>query len=280
MGRHFDIECLDPGMVAVLGVPSDENSSYMRGPAAGPTIIRNALRCDATNLSTECGLDLSTHSGWTDLGDLVFENQASAVADIERHFRELLLRDVRALALGGDHAVTYPIVRAHADTYKDLTLVHLDAHPDLYDIFNGNRFSNACPFARIMEQGLAARLVQVGIRTMTPHQQDQANRFGVEVIRAADVGADLSLELAGPVYLSLDIDVLDPAFAPGVSHPEPGGLSTRDVISIIGNMGGQIVGADIVELNPRRDPQGITAMVAAKLLKEILGKMLRAGPNT
>jgi arginase family enzyme len=109
---------------------------------------------------------------------------------------------------------------------------------------------------------------------MNPHQRAQAERFGVEVIEMRDWEAGHEVGLRGPIYLSLDMDALDPAFAPGVSHHEPGGLATRDVIQLIQGLQAPIVGADIVELNPRRDPVGITAMTAAKLLKEIAACMI------
>jgi len=125
-----------------------------------------------------------------------------------------------------------------------------------------------------MENKLATRLVQVGIRTMNGHQRQQAKRFGVEVIDMKNIKNAENIVFDGPVYLSLDLDCLDPAFAPGVSHHEPGGLSTRQLLEIIQNFSGQLVGADIVEYNPNRDINGVTGMVTAKLLKEILSKML------
>ena len=177
------------------------------------------------------------------------------------------------LSLGGDHAVTYPIMRAYAAKYPDLTIVQFDAHPDLYESLDGNRYSHACPFARIMEDGLVKRLVQVGIRTLNQHQREQAERYGVEIIEAWDI-ADLALTFDGPVYISLDLDVLDPAFAPGVSHHEPGGLSSRELLNLIKTLDAQIVGADVVELNPHRDLVNMTAMIAAKCTKELLARML------
>jgi len=156
----------------------------------------------------------------------------------------------------------------------NLTILHLDAHPDLYDELDNNRVSHACPFARIMEAGLAQRLVQAGIRTLNGPQKAQAERFGVEIIEMRDWQPGMLLNLAGPLYLSLDMDALDPAFAPGVSHHEPGGFSTRQVIQIIQEIDVPLVGADIVELNPVRDPLGVTTAVAAKLLKEIVSKLL------
>ena len=125
-----------------------------------------------------------------------------------------------------------------------------------------------------MEEGLADRLVQIGIRTMNPHQREQAKRFGVEVHGPRSVPTIAALELGAPLYLSVDLDVLDPAFAPGLAHPEPGGLTTRDVLSIIQDLPCALVGADIVELNPRRDINNLTAMTAAKILKEILANMI------
>jgi len=180
----------------------------------------------------------------------------------------------RPVLLGGDHSVTYPVMKAFAAVHPGLTILQLDAHPDLYDELDGNRFSHACPFARIMEEGLAGHLVQVGIRTATTHQREQAARFGVECIEARDWRPDRLPALEGPVYLSLDMDVFDPAHAPGVTHPEPGGLTARDVLGIVQGLTGRLVGADIVELNPGKDLNGMAAVLAAKMLKEIVGRML------
>ena len=151
---------------------------------------------------------------------------------------------------------------------------YFDAHPDLYDEFEGNRFSHASPFARVMEEGLAARLVQVGIRTMSGPQRLQVERFGVEVVEMRHFRPGLALGLEGPVYVTVDLDAFDPAFAPGVSHHEPGGLATRDVVDIILGLEAPVVGADVVEYNPTRDVVGVTAMLAAKLAKELAGRML------
>jgi arginase family enzyme len=161
-----------------------------------------------------------------------------------------------------------------AASHKNLNILHLDAHADLYDDFEGNPHSHASPFARILEQGLAQRLVQVGIRTLNPHQREQAKRFGVEIIEMKDWKDSHVFSFDGPLYISLDIDALDPTFAPGVSHYEPGGFSTRQVLNIIQNLKANIVGADIVELNPSRDIHNMTAMTAVKFLKELLAKMI------
>jgi arginase len=264
-----------PGSVALVGMPLDENSSFLRGAALAPSRIREALRSGETNLCAEDGTDLGMEPRWLDLGDLDLENGDVAFEQIEAAVASLLERDVRVQSLGGDHAITYPIMRAYAAKHSDLTVLHMDAHPDLYDEFEGSRSSHACPFARIMEEELVARLVQVGIRTVNPHQRAQAQRFGVEVVEMRQYQPGLDLELDGPLYVSVDLDVLDPAFAPGVSHHEPGGFSVREVLRLIQELGVPVVGADIVELNPHRDPVGRTAMVAAKLLKEITAVMLR-----
>ena len=267
------IEGIDPGTVVVLGVPFDANASFLRGPARAPVRIREGLHSPSSNLWTENGVDLGA-GGWRDLGDLDLPERETAFAEIERGIGRLLAHDLRVVTLGGDHSITYPILRAYAEAHPGLSILQLDAHPDTYDELDGNRYSHACPFARIMEEGLASRLVQVGIRTMTGHQREQAERFGIEVFEMRRWQRVTEVAFEGPVYLSLDIDCLDPAFAPGVSHYEPGGMSTRDVLDLIHGLGGDLVGADVVEYNPERDPQGITRMVAAKLLKEILGRML------
>jgi len=178
--------------------------------------------------------------------------------------------------LGGDHAITYPVIRAIHSVYGPVNILHFDAHPDLYDNYEDNPYSHASPLARILENSLARRVIQIGIRTLSPHLRQQVERFGVESCEMKDFDiASFAADFDGPVYITVDMDALDPAFAPGVSHHEPGGLSTRDIIGIVQRLPNQIVGADIVEYNPDRDINDMTAMVAAKLLKEIAGKMLQ-----
>ncbi len=261
----------------LLGIPYDGQSSYLRGAAEAPAKIREALGCDASNQWTETGVDLGGRGIYGDAGDVAFADAFAgkdAFAAIEAGVSALIEQGKRPVSLGGDHSITYPIVKAVARQSTDLTIFHFDAHPDLYDEFEGNRWSHACPFARIMESGLAKRLVQVGIRTFNGHQRKQAKRFGVEVIEMRQLPAYARLKAAGPVYISFDMDVLDPAYAPGISHREPGGMSVREAIAHLHAIEGQIVGADVVEYNPVRDVSGMTAMVAAKILKEILGKMI------
>ena len=217
----------------------------------------------ATELGSELGRDITVE----DAGDLPLDESA---ADFDR------IRTASAAAdgavpifLGGDHMVTFPIVTGLAEVHGPLNILHFDAHPDLYDDFEGDPLSHASPFARIMERGLATRLVQVGIRTLNAHCREQAKRFGVEMIEMRNFTPEAVQVPAAPLYVSIDMDALDPAFAPGVSHHEPGGLSVRDILSVLHRIDAPIVGADIVEYNPTRDINGITAVVAAKFVKEL-----------
>lgn len=261
------------GVPTILGIPFDGHSSYLRGAGEAPGKIRAALHCDASNNWTESGVDLGRSGAYEDAGDLTF-NEAHAFSVIENSVAALLDRGKRPVILGGDHSITYPIIKAVGLRYPRLTIFHFDAHPDLYDELEGDRLSHACPFARIMEAGLAKRLVQVGIRTINGHQREQGQRFGVEVIEMSSLPAYDRLKEAGAVYVSFDMDVLDPAFAPGVSHREPGGMSVREAIAHLHAIEGEIVGADVVEYNPMQDLAGVTPTVGAKVLKEILGKMI------
>jgi len=254
----------------LLGIPYDASSSFLRGSAAAPPLIRKVLRSPAGNSFTERGADLSQLA---DAGDLtVSEQPAAARAEIEAGV-EAMMRDFTPILLGGDHSITYPIMRAVSKRHR-ATILHIDAHGDLYDEFEGDRFSHACPFARIMEERLCARLVQVGIRTLTSHQRDQIKKFGVDTIEMQHFAGGARPAVSGPVYLSIDLDGIDPAFAPGVSHREPGGLSVRDVLTMIQSLEGPIVGADVVEFNPAQDLGGVTAAVAAKIVREIAGGIL------
>lgn len=266
--------------VKLLGVPYDAHSSFLQGPAEAPTAVRDALTCGSANWHTELGADVDPANGaWEDLGDVDLTGldapQAveQALAAIRNRAAAAVADGSPLLSIGGDHLVTWPLVDAVSERHDELTIVHFDAHPDLYDELDGDRFSHACPFARIMEQGLATRLLQFGIRTMTAHQRDQAERFGVEVFPLKDWDGGIP-DLRGPVYLSVDVDALDPAYAPGISHYEPGGMTTRQLIDALHHIGAsnaELVGADVVEINPRRDINGITAMVGAKLVRELVG---------
>ena len=261
------------GRPTLLGVPFDAKSSYLRGAAEAPARIREALRSSGGNLWTEEMIDLGAAGALGDAGDTTVAD-GDHLALIERAVARVLEGGGRPIVLGGDHSISYPILRTVRRHHPRLAVLHFDAHPDLYDEFEGDRLSHATPFARSLEEKLADRLVQVGIRAMTGEQWRQAERFGVEVydMRRLEAGERPSVD--GPVYLSIDLDALDPAFAPGVSHREPGGLAVREILTMIQHLEGPIVGADIVEYNPRQDPTGITAAVCAKLVKEVAGAMI------
>ena len=269
------LEKLNNNDVALIGIQSDANSSHQRGAAAAPPAIRRAMHCGSSNLCSELGPDLAATSRFIDVGDRQVDDNPENFLSIETEISAILARQAMPLVLGGDHAISYPVLRAIHAAHGPVNVLHFDAHPDLYEDYEGNPWSHASPFARVMEDGLASRLVQVGIRTLNGHLRAQVERFGVEVheMRTLDLNA-IGRDFTGPVFISFDMDALDPAFAPGVSHHEPGGLSVRDVLTVIQRIPNRIVGADIVEYNPQRDINGMTAMVAVKLLKEIAGRML------
>jgi agmatinase len=264
--------------VTLLGVPYDAASSFLRGAAAAPARIREALASPASNVWAEDGTDLGAPGALGDAGDVALDGAEAGDGTrdaITGALRALLATGTRPLVLGGDHSISHPVLRAVRERHPALTVLHVDAHPDLYDAFDGDRHSHACPFARVMEERLADRLVQAGVRTMNGHQRAQAERFGVEVIDMRAWAAGRRPSLDGDVYLSLDLDALDPAFAPGVSHREPGGLTTREVLALVQGVGGRLVGADLVELNPARDVAELAATACAKLVKEIAARLLR-----
>ncbi len=257
----------------LLGVPYDNSSSYLRGAAEAPPLIRRALASPSSNSWTESLIDIGAPGVLLDAGDIDISGGDPRAA-IERAAHNVIADHGLPLSLGGDHSITYPLLRAVRSAHPHFTVLQIDAHGDLYDEFEGDRYSHASQFARAMEENLADRLVQVGIRTLNEHQRAQAERFGVEIIDMRAWSAGARPDVSGPVYLSLDIDGLDPAFAPGVSHWEPGGLTVREVIALIQGIQGPLIGADVVEYNPRRDPTGVTAYVAAKFVKEIASRML------
>ncbi len=258
---------------AILGIPFDEKSSFLKGAAKGPRAIREASSEEAINAWTESGIDLEEETTIADLGDIDVSGSFKEVfSRIEKKIREILDTNAFPIILGGDHSISYPSVKAFSWKYRNLDILLFDAHPDLYKELYGDRYSHACPFARIMEEGLAGNLTQVGIRAAIGQQKELAERHGVRMIEMKDLKEEIVLNFSNPLYISFDMDALDPAFAPGVSHHEPGGLSTRQVIGMIHSLNAQIVGLDVVEVNPDRDRSGITASAAVKVIMEILGR--------
>lgn len=255
--------------IIIQGIQFDEKSSYQQGPKLAPPLIRKALHSGSLNLFAENGISIESDK-ILDKGDFEIVNYF----DIEAITKKHLDTGSKVFTLGGDHSITFPIIKAHHNKYPKLDILHIDAHADLYDNFEGDKYSHACPFARIMENGFAVRLVQVGIRTLNTHQAEQAEKFEVEIHQMKNLDLSKISEFKNPLYISLDMDGFDPAFAPGVSHHEPGGLSSRQVIDLIQNLKAEVVGADIVEYNPTKDFKEMTAFLAAKMMKEILAKMM------
>lgn len=254
--------------IAIQGICYDAGSSFLRGPALAPPLIRQTLHDGSSNAWSENGYP-TTGEHIIDKGDFRISRYEQITDITRRHLQE----GHRLLTLGGDHSISYPVLQAYSGHYEGIHILQIDAHADLYENYEGDRHSHACPFARIMEGRHASRLVQLGIRAHSPYLREQARKLGVEVYEMKDWSFDRMPRFDRPVYLSLDMDGFDPAFAPGVSHHEPGGFSSREVIRIIQSLDVPLIGADIVEFNPMRDPTGITAALAAKMMKEILGKM-------
>ncbi len=263
-------------MIKLLGIPFDANSSYLRGAANGPSKLRFVDDEGSANKFAEEGQEIRESVQYKDLGDLAFDSD-----DPERAYQKIkttVLNEIKEgaklISIGGDHSISFPILESHSRYYPELNVLQFDAHSDLYDNFEDNPYSHASPFARLMEKEYLGSLTQVGIRAMTTHQREQAKRFGVKVIEMNAVKKKFLKKLKAPLYISLDLDVLDPAYAPGVSHHEPGGMSSRQLIDLIQAIDVEIIGADIVELNPERDVNHMTAMIAYKLFKEIASKMM------
>ncbi len=263
--------------VTIQGIQFDANSSFMRGPASAPNEIRNAIYSRSANMWTESNVDLQGTS-FEDIGDLDVNDLESeeAFPRIEEQTRRLLEAGNRVLTFGGDHSIVNPIISAYTAKYGKINVLHIDAHGDIYENFDNNPYSHASPFARLLEKGAIARLVQYGQRTLTGPQREQCVKYGVETFEMKDWPFETPAISFGndPFYISLDLDAMDPAFCPGVSHYEPGGLTSRQVIQMINTVPGRLVGADIVELNPLRDINGMTAMVGARMAKELLARLI------
>lgn len=269
-------------MVGLLGMKDDSNSSFMRGASQAPRLIREAFLSSSSNTYCEHGIDIEAHV--RDFRDIT---QPDARDVVDEFIKDIVGNKLSPLVLGGDHSISYPLVKAASKHLKTpLVIVHFDAHPDIYSDFENNPHSHASQFARILESnGLCPQLISIGIRTTTPVQQKEIDKYGVRVIHAKDFpahGRDCAALLAPymtpttPVYVSFDMDVIEPGMAPGVSHREGGGLTVRQAVDAIQAIPGMVVAADLVEFNPTRDVNGITAVVAAKILKELASKMIRS----
>jgi arginase len=263
-------------MIKILGIPYDMNSSFMLGASQGPRMIIKMHHDGSANAYCENGYELDFGKQIIDSGDIDFgiATGEEAYQIILDRVKEEIKDDVKLISLGGDHSIAYPTISAHYEKYGPVNVIQIDAHGDLYENFGNNPYSHASPFARLHEEGKLGRHLQLGIRSLNPHQRDQIRRYGVECIEMKDHHLNWMEDWSHPTYISLDLDGIDPSSAPGVSHHEPGGFTTRDVLDIIHKLKGNVIGAEIVELNPRRDIHNMTAMLGYKLMKEIASKML------
>lgn len=279
------LEDVPRARVAILGVPFDAGVSYRPGARFGPAAIRAASKLLRPY---NPALDVQPWSieQVADAGDLAPNpfNIGEAIEQIEDGGRATLERADHLLALGGDHTIALPLLRVARERHGPIALVHFDAHLDTWDTYFGAAYTHGTPFRRAFEEGLLAdsRSEHVGIRGSlygTNDLHDDAG-MGFEITSTVDVartGVDAAIERIrkrvgdSPVYVSIDVDVLDPAHAPGTGTPEPGGLSTRELMLILRGLAGlPIVGVDVVEVAPPYDHAELTALAAANLAYECL----------
>ena len=272
--KPLDVEAR-AGELILVGLPQDRKSTYRRGPAHAPATIRAAYDGACFNSTTEGGVDLGERvqdgGDWSDTGwgesHLEYRERAGAL------FRAKAV----PFFLGGDHAVTIPLGQALQQVGEPVHVIQLDAHPDLYPDFDGDKHSHACTGARLLEMPWVASLTQIGVRCFNEVQRrvarEHKDRFRCfEAYELPGALPDLGLE-GKPVYVTLDLDVFDPTFAPGVSHPVPGGLAIRPVLDLLRTANWRWIGMDVVELNPPQDQGHRTAILAGRLAHEAMGSV-------
>ncbi len=271
--------------VAVVGVPIDIGTSNRPGARFGPRGIRNeSVLIRPYNMATRAAPFDSLRID--DIGDVATNpyNLADAVNRIEAFYDDLLQHDAITVSMGGDHTMALPIMRAMRKKHGPLGLIHVDAHTDINDHMFGEAIAHGTPFRRAVEEGLldTHRVAQIGVRGTgyAADDFDWSREQGFRVVQVEECW-NRSLEPlmaevrdkvgGGPVYVSFDIDALDPAFAPGTGTPEIGGLTAPQALEIIrGCRGLDLVGCELVEVAPIYDPTGATALTAANLLFEML----------
>jgi agmatinase len=277
--------------VAVVGIPFDAGTTYRPGARFGPTAIRQATRLLRPY---HVGLDVEPFGAQqvADAGDIAANpfDIAEAIAQIEAGADEVLAEADHLLALGGDHTIALPLLRAVNRKFGRVALLHFDAHLDTWDTYFGAAYTHGTPFRRAWEEELLlqGRACHVGIRgpLFSPQDLVDDERFGFSIVGAMELeeigirGAVQRIrERVGdaPVYVSVDIDVLEPGLAPGTGTPEPGGLTSREVLGILRGLAGlRIVSADIVEVAPAYDSGEVTSVAASHVAYELLGLFARA----
>jgi agmatinase len=281
------VKAAKAGDFAVLGVPLDIATSNRPGARLGPAAIRAASAQLAELKAYPGGFDPMAHVDVADLGDvwLDYGFPQTMPAAVEEAAHSIISEGAFLCALGGDHFISYPLLKAHARTYGELTLIHFDAHTDTWTPRTGKdgsvELNHGTMFAQAIDDGLIdpARSSQIGIRTWVDDPKGM-NIFDNMVVaeRGAAAVAEMVMELAGnsPCYLTVDIDCLDPAFAPGTGTPVTGGLMPRELLALLRKLDRlNIIGCDVVEVSPAYDHGGVTALAAATVVYEQLCRVVR-----
>ena len=288
--RIADIGEVTDYEIAVLGVPFDGGTSYRPGARFGPMAVRQAARTLRPGYHVELGVTPLQQVQIVDAGDITVTpfDIDEACRQIQQHMREVIgARERRVVAIGGDHTIALPALRALHSVHGPLALVHFDAHLDTWDTYFDAPVTHGTIFRRAFEEGLLVpdHSIHVGIRGPVYDRIDlnEDARMGFRTIRAGDLdvmGVDAAVDAVRrrvgdvPVYLSIDIDVLDPAFAPGTGTPESGGLTARELLRMLRNLHGlNLVGADVVEVSPAYDHAEITSIAAATVVFDLLALM-------
>ncbi|AZC14619.1 agmatinase [Microbacterium sp. ABRD28] len=280
--------------VAVVGVPFDSGVSYRPGARFGPAHVREASRLLRPYNPAQDVFPFGAQQV-ADAGDIAanpFDIDA-AVTEIAAAARKLGERATRLVTIGGDHTIALPLLRAVSERHGPVAVIHFDAHLDTWDTYFGAPTTHGTPFRRASEEGLIdlTASMHVGIRGPLYDKSDLSDdeRLGFAIVTTDEIERDgvaraierIRTRVAGaPVYLSIDIDVLDPAHAPGTGTPEAGGLTSRELLTIIRSLSDlPIVGADVVEVAPAYDHAQITAVAASHTLFELLSAMAPKGAN-
>ncbi len=261
---------MTPLEFVLLSIPYDLKSSLRRGAREGPHAIKAALFEEVFNPYSELGINTREEA-------ILLERGPVPAIDNFLLFEEAVLREVQKvrkdqvlITIGGDHSVTVPVLKGLRKIHGKLNLLYLDAHPDLYPEYQGDPYSHGSVTSRALDLGPWGQIVQIGIRAATALQSQRAMKNRIRIINAWRFEEAMGLSVKGPTYLSIDLDVLDPAFAPGVGNPVPGGISTRQFFDWIHSLDAELIGFDICELNPRWDRAGITAITAARTMMELM----------
>lgn len=275
---------LDTADVALVGVPFDLGVTNRPGARFGPQQIRELSAMTTGPMHHESEIIPALLCNYIDYGDVALENTynlEAGIEEIERYFQRLVDADVIPISAGGDHSVTYPILKA-VGRDEPVGLVHIDAHADTGGAFNGSKFHHGGPFRNAAIAGVLdpERTIQIGIRGRASPQWDFSYDTGMRVVTVEEfyaMGLEEVIKEArrivgdGPTYISFDVDGIDPAFTPGTGTPEVGGLTPREVQQLIRGLRGlHLVGGDVVEVAPPYDPTGNTALVAATMMWEML----------